>query len=180
MVIAVNKWDERLNRERNTEGLGDGGQLGTTERHALIEAFTKDIRHELIFASYAPIVFISALKRKAITDLLTTVAEVAEQHAMRVPTSELNRVLAEAVFDRPMSRRGKQLKIYYGTQARVKPPTFILFVNDTELMHFSAERYIENQLRKRFTLEGTPIRMIIRESTGKEADEPKKVRKKRG
>ncbi|HEY3379561.1 MAG TPA: ribosome biogenesis GTPase Der [Armatimonadota bacterium] len=180
MVIAVNKWDERLNQERRSEKLLDGEQLGSTERRKLITDFTDHIRQELIFAPYAPIVFISALKRKGIEELLTTVVQTGEQHAMRIPTSELNRLIAEAIFEHPTSRRGKQLKIYYGTQVRVKPPTFVLFVNNTELVHFSTERYLENQIRERFSLEGTPIRIKVKESTGKEeAEERTKPRKRR-
>ncbi|HOS44151.1 MAG TPA: ribosome biogenesis GTPase Der [Armatimonadota bacterium] len=171
IVIAVNKWDEVLNRERRRLELGEGQQLGSKERHALIENFTKDVRHEVIFATFAPIVFISALKRKGIEELLTTVTDVSQQHAMRIPTTELNRLIAEATFEHPVSRRGRQLKIYYGTQARVKPPTFVLFVNDPELMHFSTERFLENRIRERFSLEGTPIRIKVRESSGKDGDE---------
>jgi GTP-binding protein len=179
IVFAVNKWDEALNRARQQAGLaGDGGQLGTKERTAMIDAFTTDIRQEFIFATYAPIVYMSALKKRGIEELLTTVIAVAEQHAMRIPTNELNRLMAEASFERPMSRRGKQLKIYYATQAKVKPPTFIIFVNNPELVHFSTERYLENQIRERFALEGTPIRLKVRESGGKEDEE--KPRQRRG
>lgn len=179
MVITVNKWDEKLNRTRREQGLADGGQLGTKERQALLQEFTEHIRHELIFATYAPIVFISALNRKGIDELLNTVVDVSEQHAMRIPTGELNRLLAEATFERPTSRRGKQLKIYYGTQPRVRPPTFVLFVNNPELVHFSVERYLENQIRKRFSLEGTPIRIKVKESSGKEDFEEKFKPRKR-
>lgn len=178
IVFAVNKWDEALNRARRTEGLADGGQLGTRDRRALIESFTETVRHEMIFATYAPVVFISALKRKGIDELLNTVIDVSEQHAMRISTSELNRLIAEATFERPTSRRGRELKIYYGTQVRVKPPTFVLFVNNPELVHFSTERYLENQIRQRFSLEGTPIRIKVKESTGKdEAEEKAKPRR---
>jgi GTP-binding protein len=173
IVIAVNKWDEMLNRERRTQKLGDSGQLGTKERQALIKEFTEHVRHELVFATYAPVVFISALKRKGVEELLGTVKEVAEQHAMRIPTGELNRLIAEAMMDRPVSRHGKILKIYYATQPRIRPPTFVLFVNDTELVHFSTERFLENRIRDRFSLEGTPLRFKVKESTGKEGEEEK-------
>ncbi|MHB9022932.1 MAG: ribosome biogenesis GTPase Der [Armatimonadota bacterium] len=179
IVFAVNKWDEALNRERRTLGLEDNVQLGTKERQGLLQSFTEQIRTELIFATYAPIVFISALKKKGIKELLTTVSEVSEQHAMRIPTGELNRLIAEATYERPVTRRGKQLKIYYATQARVKPPTFVLFVNDIELVHFSIERYLENQIRQRFSLEGTPLRIKVRESTGKEEEGKPKRKTKR-
>ena len=171
IVLVVNKWDAVLNRERERLGVEGSAQLGTTERQALLEQFTHDIREECVFAAYAPIVFISALKRKGVEELLTTVTEIAEQHAMRISTSELNRLIAEATFERPVSRRGKQLKIYYSTQVSVKPPTFVMFVNSTELMHFSTERFIENRIRERFSLEGTPIRLKVKESTEKGAQE---------
>ena len=171
IVIAVNKWDEILNRERREQGLLDGGQLGTKERHALLQTFTEQVRHELIFLTFAPVVFISALNRKGVEDLLTTVTEVSEQHAMRISTSELNRLISEATFEHPVSRRGKMLKIYYCTQVRVRPPTFVFFVNSTELMHFSTERFLENQIRQRFSLEGTPIRIKVKESSGKDEAE---------
>jgi GTP-binding protein len=176
IVFAVNKWDEALNKERRTLGLEEGVQLGSKERQVLLQSFTEQIRQELIFATYAPIVFISALKKKGIKELLTTVSDVSEQHAMRIPTSELNRLIAEATYERPTTRRGKELKIYYATQVQVKPPTFVLFTNNVDLVHFSTERYLENQIRKRFSLEGTPIRIKVRESTGKE-DEGKPKRK---
>ena len=179
IVIAVNKWDEVLNRARREKGLEGATQLGTTERQELLASFTEQVRRELIFATYAPIVFISALKRKGIDELLNTAIEISEQHAMRIQTSELNRLIAEATFDRPVSRRGRQLKIYYSTQVSVKPPTFVLFVNDPELVHFSTERYLENKIRERFSLEGTPIRIKVRESTGKEVETAPKKRARR-
>ena len=182
IVIAVNKWDEVLNRERRRLQLPEGVQLGTKERQKLIEDATTDVRQELVFAAYAPIVFISALKRKGVEELLGTVVEVSEQHAMRIPTAELNRLIGEAQFERPASRRGRQLKIFYATQVKVQPPTFVLFVNNAELVHFSTERYLENRIRERFSLEGTPIRIKVRERTEKEAEEgepePRKRRRK--
>ena len=170
MVIAVNKWDEALNRARREKDLTGSAQLSSTARQEMIGAFTEDVRHELIFANYAPVVFISALKHRGIDELLNTIVEISEQHAMRIQTSELNRLIADATFDRPTTRRGRQLKMYYSTQVAVKPPTFVLFVNDPELVHFSTERYLENKIRERFSLEGTPIRLKIRESTGKEGE----------
>ncbi|MEI7833597.1 MAG: ribosome biogenesis GTPase Der [bacterium] len=170
LVIAVNKWDLALIKARQDEGLQENEQLGTTERKKILDAFTTDVRHELIFANYAPIIFLSATKKKGLDELLTVVSEVAEQHSMRIQTGELNRLLAAATFEKPTSRRGRMLKIYYGTQVSTKPPTFALFVNDPALLHFSTERYLENQIRKQFSLEGTPVRFIIRESTGKESD----------
>jgi GTP-binding protein len=178
MVIAVNKWDEALNRVRAERHLTGAAQLSSKDRQTLIQEFTDNVRHDLIFANYAPVVFISALKRRGIDELLQTVIEVGEQHAMRIPTAELNRLISEAVFERPASRRGRLLKIYYATQVAVQPPTIVLFVNDPELLHFSTERYLENQIRKRFSLEGTPLRLKVKESTGKEAEEAPKPRKR--
>ncbi len=170
IVMAVNKWDEKLNNTRRAKGLEGNAQLSSKERQAMLAEFTTHLRQEVVFTAYAPIVFISALKRRGIDELLTTVLNVGEQHAMRISTSELNRLVAEATFERPVSRRGRALKIYYATQVRVKPPTFLLFVNNTELVHFSTERYLENQIRQRFSLEGTPIRIKVKESTGKERE----------
>ena len=168
IVLVVNKWDAVLNRERDRLEITGEAQLGTKERHALLDAYTKTVREALVFAAYAPLVFISALKRKGVEELLTTVVEVSEQHAMRIATSDLNRLVSDAIFERPTSRRGKELKIYYATQVSVKPPTFVFFVNNPELVHFSTERYLENQIRKRFSLEGTPIRVKIKASHDKD------------
>ena len=101
---------------------------------------------------------------------MATVIEVAEQHATRIPTSELNRLIKDATFDKPTSRRGKMLKIYYATQVKVKPPTVVLFVNNTELVHFSTERYLENKIREKFSLEGTSLKIVVRESSGEESE----------
>ena len=101
MVIAVNKWDEALNRARREKDLTGSAQLSSTERQQMIATFTEDVRHELIFANYAPVVFISALKRRGIDDLLNTIVEISEQHAMRIQTSELNRLIADATFEHP-------------------------------------------------------------------------------
>ncbi len=178
IVIVVNKWDEVLNRERREKWMDDTGkQLGTAERRKLVEEYTKRIREETPFVLYAPIVFLSVLKKKGVEELLTTVVEVGEQHATRIPTSELNRLVAEALYERPVSYHGRQLKVYYVTQPKVKPPTFVLFVNDPQLVHFSTERYIENQIRLRYSLEGTPIRLKVKESSGKEGEEPEKRRR---
>lgn len=170
IVIVVNKWDEVLNRARREKGLEGTAQVSSTERQELLASFTEQVRHELIFATYAPVVFISALKRKGVDDLLNTIVEISEQHAMRIQTSELNRLIADANYERPASRRGRELKIYYTTQVSVKPPTFVMFVNDPELMHFSTERYLENKIRERFSLEGTPVRIKVKESTGKDVE----------
>lgn len=178
IVIAVNKWDLVLNNARVELGLADSNkQLGTKERRELIENYTKRIREEAPFALYAPIVFLSVLKKKGVEELLTTVMDVGEQHATRIPTSELNRLIADALYERPASFHGRQLKVYYVTQPKVKPPTFVLFVNEPELMHFSVERYLENKIRQRYSLEGTPIRLKVRESSSQDGEEPPKRRR---
>ncbi|KAB3533165.1 ribosome biogenesis GTPase Der [Alkaliphilus serpentinus] len=146
MIIVVNKWD-----------------LIEKDTHTM-NKFTKEIRTELAYLHYAPIIFISALTGQRMNKLLETIKFVSNQNAMRVPTGTLNEIIGEAVLlNQPPSDKGKRLKVFYGTQAAVKPPTFVLFINDKELMHFSYLRYIENQIRENFGFEGTPIRFMLRE-----------------
>ncbi|KAB3538557.1 ribosome biogenesis GTPase Der [Alkaliphilus pronyensis] len=146
MVIVINKWDI-IQKETNT-----------------MKEFTKTVRNELAYLDYAPILFVSALSGQRMEKILDTVKFVANQNALRIPTGGLNEIIGEAVLlNQPPSDKGKRLKIFYATQAAVKPPTFILFVNDKELMHFSYLRYIENQIRQSYGFEGTPIRFILRE-----------------
>lgn len=146
VIILVNKWDLI---EKNNKTYND---------------YTYTVRNELAFMKYAPVEFISAKTGQRFDNILKLVNYVAEQQTMRVTTGLLNDVLNEAVMlNQPPSDKGKRLKIYYMTQTSVKPPTFILFVNDKELAHFSYVRYIENQLRKNFKFEGTSIKFIIRE-----------------
>ena len=146
VIIAVNKWDEY---EKDTN---------TTEK------YKKEIYNKLAYLSYAPIIFISAKTGQRVNKLYELINEVASQNALRVSTSVLNQVLNEAIaIVQPPTDKGKRLKIFYMTQASTKPPTFVVFVNDKELFHFSYERYLINQLRKEFVLTGTPIRMIVRE-----------------
>lgn len=145
IVIVVNKWD-----------------LVEKDDKTMLR-FTEDIREELGFMQYSPAIFVSALTKKRIPKILELVNYVAEQHAMRISTSTLNELIQEAVrLNPPPTDKGKKLKILYATQASVKPPTFIVFVNDPEIMHFSYLRYLENQLRSSFGFEGTPIRIIVR------------------
>lgn len=145
VVIVVNKWDLVEKDDK------------TTLR------FTEDIRHELIFMQYAPVVFTSALTKQRVHRLTELIKYVAEQHTMRVQTSVLNEVISDAVdINPPPSVKGRRLKIFFATQPDVKPPTFILFVNDPEIMHFSYLRFLENRLRESFGFEGTPIKMIVR------------------
>lgn len=146
IVIVVNKWDE-IEKDNNTT-----------------EKFKKDIYNRLSYLSYAPIIFISAKTGQRINKLFELINQVAANNAMRMNTSVINQVLNEAIaLVQPPTDKGKRLKIFYMTQASTKPPTFVVFVNDKDLFHFSYERYLINQLRKEFGLQGTPIRMIVRE-----------------
>lgn len=151
MIIAVNKWD-----------------LVEKDNHTVKE-FSDQIRQTLAFAPYAEILFVSAKSGQRLTKLYDLIDAVSENHARRVPTGLLNEVLTQAmVMQQPPSDKGKLLRIYYMTQVAVKPPTFVLFVNDKELMHFSYTRYIENQIRKTFGCQGTPLRFLVREKSRKE------------
>lgn len=146
VVIVVNKWD-LIEKDNYT-----------------FNQFEKLVRNELAYMQYAPILFVSAVTKQRLFKLLDTIKHVSTECAKRISTGMLNDVLNEAVMlTQPPSDKGKRLKIYYMTQASVKPPTFILFVNDQELAHFSYVRYIENFLRKNFDFIGTPIRFIVRE-----------------
>ena len=146
LIIAVNKWDE-VSKDTHT-----------------IEKFKKDIYNEFPFATYAPIVFISAKTGQRVNKLFEMINEVASQNSFRVSTAVLNRVINEAIaVVQPPSDKGRRLKIFYGTQASTKPPTFVIFVNKKELFHFSYERYLINCFRNNFGLEGTVIRIIVRE-----------------
>ena len=151
MIIAVNKWD-----------------LVEKDNHTVKE-FSDQIRQTLAFAPYAEILFVSAKSGQRLTKLYDLIDAVSENHARRVPTGLLNEVLTQAmVMQQPPSDKGKLLRSYYMTQVAVKPPTFVLFVNDKELMHFSYTRYIENQIRKTFGFQGTPLRFLVREKSRKE------------
>ena len=146
-IIVVNKWDAVEGKETNTMEL---------QRRGYAECFS--------FMGYAPIIFISAQTGYNVNKLMQLIRDVDSQNGARVPTGVLNEMLARATAKvQPPSDKGKMLKIYYGTQAGVKPPTFVIFVNDKELMHFSYTRYIENQIRETFGFKGTPLRFIIRE-----------------
>ena len=151
IIIVVNKWDEY---EKDT---------GTLEK------YRKAIYEKLSYLSYAPVMFISAKTGQRVDKLFGMINDVAEQNAKRVTTSQLNQVINEAIaIVQPPSDKGKKLKIFYGTQASTKPPTFVIFVNSKDLFHFSYERYLVNQIRKEFGLEGTPIRIIVREKLDKD------------
>ena len=153
IIIVVNKWDEY---EKET---------GTLEK------YKKEIYNKLSYLSYAPIIFISAKTGQRVEKIFTMINKVAEQNAMRISTSVLNQVINEAIaIVQPPTDKGKRLKILYGTQVSTKPPTFVIFVNNKELFHFSYERYIVNQIRKEFGLEGTPVRIIVREKLEKDIE----------
>ena len=151
VIIAVNKW-EALEKDDKT-----------------IYRVTERVRDTLSYMPYAEILFVSAKTGLRLPKLFETINMVSENHAMRVQTGVLNEIMAEAVaMQQPPSDKGKRLKLYYITQVSVKPPTFVIFVNDKELMHFSYTRYIENQIRETFGFKGTPLRFIIRERKEKE------------
>jgi len=146
MIVAVNKWDI-VEKDNNT--------------YLKME---KDIREKLSFASYAPIVFISAKTGKRIDRLFETLEAVNNNYNLRISTGVLNDIINEAVLmNQPPSDKGERLKIYYGTQVSVRPPKFLIFVNKKKLVHFSYERYLENQIRQNFGFEGTPIRFEFKE-----------------
>ena len=145
-IVAVNKWDavEKTDKTMNE--------------------YRKKLENDFSFMSYVPFIFISAKTGQRVEQLFEKIKFVYEQNSMRISTGTLNDILAYAVARvEPPSDKGRRLKIYYMTQASTKPPTFVLFVNRADLFHFSYQRYIENQIRTTFGMEGTPIRMIIRE-----------------
>ncbi len=151
IVVVVNKWDLI---EKDTH----------TMKH-----FQKEIERELVFMSYAPSIFISVKDKIRVKNVLALAKTVAEKRAMRVPTGQLNALIADAVLmKQPPSDKGKRLKIYYVAQVGVKPPLFSFKINSRELMHFSYARYLENQIRKAFGFEGTSIKFIFREKGEKE------------
>ena len=149
-IIVVNKWD-LVEKETGT-----------------LEEYRKKVAHDLEFMSYAPSVFISAKTGQRVDRLFELIDYVYGQSCFRIQTGVLNDVLNEAIaMVQPPSDRGKRLKIYYMTQADIKPPSFVLFINDLELMHYSYERYLKNMLRSNFGFEGTPIRFTIKEKSDK-------------
>lgn len=148
VVIVVNKWD-LVEKDGKT-----------------MNQYRARVMEGLSFMTYAPIVFISAKTGQRVNKLFELIDYVSQQHAMRIATGMLNDVIGDATAQvQPPSDKGKRLKILYATQVGVKPPSFVFFVNNKELFHFSYQRYLENQIRSVFGLEGTPIRMMIREKT---------------
>ena len=146
VIIAVNKWDA-VEKDDKT-----------------IYKFTEKVRNTLAYMPYAEIIFVSAKTGQRLPKLFDMIDAVIQNHSMRVATGVLNEIMTEAVaLQQPPSDKGKRLKLYYITQVAVKPPTFVIFVNDKELMHFSYTRYIENRIRDAFVFRGTPLKFIIRE-----------------
>jgi GTP-binding protein len=151
VVIVVNKWDV-VEKDNET-----------------MKVFTDTIRYRFDFIAYAPILFISAKTGQRIHTVLPTAARVQEERLIRIPTSDLNDLIREAMLKHaPPSRTGRKLKVFYGTQVRVDPPTFLFHVNDVNLVHFSYERYLENQIRDRYGFLGTPIRLSFRPRSRKD------------
>ena len=152
VIIAVNKWDAI---EKNDKTMNE---------------FTKKVRDILSFMAYAEIIFISALTGQRLGKLFDTVDMVRQNQNMRVSPGVLNEIMTEAVaLQQPPSDKGKRLRLYYMTQVAVKPPTFVIFVNDKKLMHFSYARYLENRIREAFGFRGTALKFIIRERSGKDS-----------
>ncbi|MBQ6968241.1 MAG: ribosome biogenesis GTPase Der [Lachnospiraceae bacterium] len=145
-IIAVNKWD-KIEKDNKT-----------------VNEYTKDIRNTLSFMPYAEIIFISALTGQRLHKLYDIIDKVIESATLRIQTGVLNEIMTEAVtLQQPPADKGKRLKLFYISEVSVKPPTFVIFVNDKDLMHFSYTRYMENQIREAFGFVGTPIKILIRE-----------------
>lgn len=156
-VLCVNKWDAG----RSKIAAENGGRNP-------IHVFTQELRDEMPFVAYAPAAYCSALKSTGIGAFVETALSAADSHALRIPTGELNRIIRDAVDAHPLSEKGRAFRVRYATMASVKPPTIVLFVNEPDLFHFSYRRYLENQIRKVYAFEGTPIRLLARKGTEKE------------
>ncbi|NMV48702.1 ribosome biogenesis GTPase Der [Lactobacillus reuteri] len=147
VIIVVNKWDTLKEKD-----------------HRTMTDFTNLIRQEFQYLSYAPIIFVSAKTKQRLNKLPGLIEEVYQHHRQRIQSAVLNDVLMDAIAANPTpTQNGRRLRVYYGTQVATEPPTFVIFVNDPELMHFSYERYLENQIRKAFDFSGTPIHLIKRQ-----------------
>ena len=150
-IIVVNKWD-MVEKDTNT-----------------MQKMTDDIRRDLSYMTYAPVLFISALTGQRVDKLFEMVNAVSNQNSMRITTGMLNNILEDATARvQPPTDKGRRLKIYYMTQVGVKPPHFVIFCNDARLFHFSYQRYLENQIRAVFGLTGTPVKITIRQKGDKE------------
>ena len=151
IIIAVNKWDAVEKNDKT------------------IYKYTSKVREFLSYMPYAELMFISAETGQRLPKLFDTIDMVLENQTLRIQTGVLNEIMAEAIaLQQPPSDKGKRLKLYYITQVSVKPPTFVIFVNDKELMHFSYTRYLENKIREAFGFRGTSLKFIIRERKEKE------------
>ncbi len=151
VVVVVNKWDAIPKTDQT------------------IYEYTEHVRSALHFLDYVPVLFISALTGKRVDQVLPTALRVQEERLVRIPTGELNRIIRDALERQsPPTKAGKRLRIYYGTQPRVDPPTFVMHCNDTSLVHFSYERFIENQIRKQYPFSGTPLRLSFRRRSREE------------
>ncbi len=148
VIVVVNKWD-LIEKDSST-----------------MDAYTKRIRAELKFLDYVPVLYISALTGQRVHQVLPLAQQVYQERLVRIPTGELNRLIEEATLRHPAPHKGKQLKFLYATQASVDPPTFVFFVNDPRLVHFTYRRFLENQIRQRYRYLGTPLKMVFR-SRGK-------------
>ena len=147
-IIAVNKWDAVEKTDKT------------------MDQMRKKLMNDFSFMPYAPFIFLSARTGQRVDRLFELIRFVSQQHSMRISTGMLNDVLAQATTRvQPPTDKGRRLKIYYMTQVSTKPPTFVFFVNRADLFHFSYQRYLENQLRETFGLEGTPVRFIVRENS---------------
>ncbi|MEG0438463.1 MAG: ribosome biogenesis GTPase Der [Solibacillus sp.] len=145
VIIVVNKWDAIAKDEKT------------------MNLYTEQIREHFLFLDYAPIVFVSAKTKQRVLTILPVIQRVSENHAMRIQSSILNEVIEDAVARNPApTDKGRRLRIYYATQVAIKPPTFVVFVNEPEIMHFSYVRFLENRIRDTFDFEGTPLRLITR------------------
>jgi GTP-binding protein len=150
IIIVVNKWD-LIEKDTYT-----------------MDAYTKQVRTDLRFLDYVPVLFVSALTGQRVNKVLPLAAQVYQERTVRIPTGELNRLVEDATIRHaPPHKAGKRLKFYYATQASVDPPTFVFFVNDRRLVHFSYGRYLENQIRRRYGFLGTPLKLVFR-TRGKE------------
>lgn len=157
-VIVVNKWD--LVEEPD----GRPGKPSLEKRR-----FTKTIRDETPEIAYAPVRFTSAAMEKGMEQVLSTMFAALEAWSLRISTGQLNRLLQDALFEKPYTSKGKLLKVYYATQVSARPPTFVLFCNDPDLLHFSYKRYLEKAIRRQFPMEGTPVRIVARSSRDRES-----------
>jgi GTP-binding protein len=148
VIIVVNKWDA-VEKDEKT-----------------MNVMTRKIREHFLFLDYAPIMFVSAVSGKRVHNILDIVNRVNDNHSRRIQSSILNEVLEDAVAMNPApTDKGRRLRVYYATQVAIQPPTFVVFVNEPELMHFSYERFLQNRIRESFDFEGTPLRLITRART---------------